>query len=656
MDQIVAISLKWVKKRPMGEVQHASEAEHPEGQPVRISATSDLQAGVKVVKAAAQSLPAQPGVYQMETAEREVLYVGKARVLRNRVASYAGVRRLPIRLQRMVAQVRHVEFTVTEHEAEALLLEANRIKKLRPRYNILLRDDKSYPYIRLRTDHPWPQLVKHRGQRRKDGDYFGPFASVSAVNVTLNALQRAFPLRTCTDRELETRKRPCLQYQIRRCSAPCVNKVSTDEYAGFVEHARRFLGGAGREVQSTLQSSMDAASRGLEFERAAVLRDRIRALNTIQTARGGDLPHVGDADVFAVAEQEGQIAVQVFFFRAGSNFGNRTHFPMHGRDVRPATVLGAFISQFYDTQTPPSTLLLNEAVPETDLLAEALSIKANRRVAIVVPQRGEKRLAVRAGEDNAKAALARRAAERSNQQVLLAGLAKAFDLERPPRRVEVYDNSHLQGAQPVGALIVAGPDGFLKASYRRFNVRTNTSGDDYAMMQEVLTRRFKRLQREDPDRSKGHWPDLVLIDGGAGHRNAALQAVRQLGIEEPTVIGVAKGVDRHAGREVFHAGADRPVTLAMDDPVMYFLQRLRDEAHRFAIEGHRAQRARAGLKSELDEVPGVGPRRKRALLLHFGSLNAIRNATLAELLQVDGINATVARTIHDAFSAPGQTG
>ena len=611
---------------------------------------SDLETGADVVREAARALPARPGVYQMETAKREVLYVGKARVLRNRVASYAAVQRLPIRLRRMIAQVRHVEFTVTEHEAEALLLEANRIKKLRPRYNILLRDDKSYPYIRLRTDHAWPQLLKHRGRKRRDGHYFGPFASVRAVNVTLNALQRAFPLRTCSDREFELRTRPCLQYQIRRCSAPCVGKVEDSEYAGFVEQARRFLDGGGREVQAVLRSAMDHASGDLEFERAAVLRDRIQALNTIQTARGGDLQHVGDADVFAVAEQGGQIAVQVFFFRGGSNFGNRTHFPMHGKEVQPATVLGAFISQFYDTQAPPATLLLNEDVPDMALLAEALSIKVGRRVAILVPQRGEKRQAVRAGEDNAKAALARRISERANQLEMLKGVANVFRLAQAPRRIEVYDNSHLQGTLPVGALVVAGPDGFMKSSYRRFNVRTANPGDDYAMMQEVLRRRFKRLQREDPDRSKGHWPDLLLIDGGAGHRGTALATLEELDVQGPAVVGVAKGPDRNAGREVFHAGLDRPVSLAVDDPVLYFLQRLRDEAHRFAIEGHRARRLRTGIQSELDQLPGIGPRRKRALILHFGSLRAIRDATFSELLQVDGINAAVARTLHSYFS------
>ena len=612
---------------------------------------SDLQIGAEVVRAAARSLPARPGVYQMEAADREVLYVGKARVLRNRVATYSSVQRLPIRLRRMIAQVRHIEFTVTEHEAEALLLEANRIKKLRPRYNILLRDDKSYPYIHLRTDHAWPQLLKHRGRKRRDGHYFGPFASVRAVNVTLNALQRAFPLRTCTDREFEARDRPCLQYQIRRCSAPCVGRVGDSEYAGFVEQLRRFLGGGGKEVQASLRSAMDRASADLEFERAAVLRDRIQALNTIQTARGGDLQHVGDADVFAVAEQGGQIAVQVFFFRGGSNFGNRTHFPMHGKEIPPATVLGAFISQFYDTQAPPKTLLLNDKVPDMELLAEALSIKVGRRVAILVPQRGDKRQAVRAGEDNAKAALARRISERSNQLELLDALVEVFGLPHAPRRVEVFDNSHLQGTHPVGAMIVAGPDGFAKASYRRFNVRNADPSDDYAMMREVLLRRFKRLQREDPDRSKGQWPDLVLIDGGAGHRSAAVGALAELGSRGPAVVGVAKGPDRNAGRELFYAGFERPISLATDDPVLYFLQRLRDEAHRFAIEGHRARRLRAGIQSELDQLPGIGPRRKRALILHFGSLRAIRDATFAELLQVEGISATVARTIHDHFSS-----
>ncbi len=611
---------------------------------------SDLEVGAEVIRAAARALPARPGVYQMEAADGEVLYVGKARVLRNRVGTYAAVRRLSVRLRRMIARVRRVEFTVTEHEAEALLLEANRIKRLRPRYNILLRDDKSYPYIRLRTDHAWPQLLKHRGRKQRDGRYFGPFASVRAVNVTLDALQRAFPLRTCSDRELERRDRPCLQYQIRRCTAPCVGKVEAAEYGGFVEQAQRFLGGGGREVQASLRAAMDRASGDLEFERAAVLRDRIRALNAIQAARGGDLQHVGDADVFAVAEQGRQIAIQVFFFRGGSNFGNRTHFPVHGKEVSAPTVLGAFLSQFYDTQAPPATLLLSERVPDMELLARALSLRVGRRVTILVPRRGEKRQAVRVGEENAKAALARRISERSHQLNLLDGVAGLFALTSTPRRIEVYDNSHLQGTYPVGALVVAGPDGFLKAAYRRFNVRTADPGDDYAMLREVLQRRFRRLQQEDPERDRGPWPDLLLIDGGAGHRSAALAVLEQLGIRGPAVVGVAKGPDRNAGREVFHAGLDRPVMLDADDPLLYFLQRLRDEAHRFAIAGHRARRLRGGTQSELDRLPGIGPRRKRALILHFGSIRAVRDATLAELLEVEGISAAVARTLRDHFS------
>lgn len=621
--------------------------------PTRARPSGDPGEGLAAVREGARLLPARPGVYRMHAADGEALYVGKARVLRKRVASYAQVSRLTPRLRRMVEETRSVEFVVTEHEAEALLLEANQIKRLRPRYNVLLRDDKSYPYILLRTDHRWPQLLKHRGRRRRDGEYFGPFASAGAVNTTLNALQRAFPLRTCTDSEFARRERPCLQHQIGRCAAPCVGRIDDGAYAAVVEDARRFLGGRGREVQAGFRKAMDEASRAREFERAAVLRDRIRALTQVQLAQGEDLRHVGDADVFATAAEGGQVAVQVFFFRGGRNFGNRTHFPVHAREMAPGEVLEAFISQFYDSQTPPPLVLLGVRLPSAALVAEALSIRAGRRVRIEVPVRGEKRHAVDVGENNAAEALARRLAERASRERLLEGVAGRFGLAAPPRRIEVYDNSHLQGTEPVGAMVVAGPDGFVKSSYRRFNVRAAPPGDDYAMMREVLERRVRRLAKEDPDRSGGRWPDLLLVDGGAGHRRAAAETLAGLGAGDLAVVGVAKGPKRDAGRETFHLAGRKPLELPPDDPVLYFLQRLRDEAHRFAIQGHRARRGRAAVRSELDQVPGIGPRRKKALILHFGSANAVRSATLAELRQVEGISDRVARTIHDSFAADG---
>ncbi len=624
-----------------------------ETSPPRLRKPVDLEVGLAAIREGARLLPTKPGVYRMHGVNGKVLYVGKARVLRTRVLSYAQTSCLGPRLLRMVSETRNVEFVVTEHEHEALLLEANQIKRLKPRYNILLRDDKSYPYILLRTDHPWPQLLKHQGRRRKTGDYFGPFASAGAVNVTLNSLQWAFPLRTCTDAEFARRERPCLQHQIGRCTAPCTGKITDRDYAILAGDVRRFLGGDGREVQTTLEQAMERASEDLEFERAATLRDRIRALNQVQTAQGTDLRHVGDADIFSVSERGGQVAVQVFFFRAGRNFGNRTHFPLHGREISAGEVLEAFISQFYDSQTPPPLLLIGTKIPSHDLLSQALSVKAGRRVRLEFPQRGEKRKAVEVGERNAAAALARRLAERASQERLLGTLAERIGLKRPPRRIEVYDNSHLRGTNPVGAMIVAGLDGFLKSSYRRFNVRQAGEGDDYEMMREVLSRRFSRLLKEDPERKLGHWPDLLLIDGGAGHRGVTLKVLEDLEITGVAVVGIAKGSDRSAGREAFYFESTYPLSLASDDPVLYFLQRLRDEAHRFAIEGHRARRVRSSIRSELDSVPGIGPRRKKALVLHFGSVGAIRSATLAELQQVEGISDAIARSIHDSFAAGG---
>jgi excinuclease ABC subunit C len=618
-------------------------------------APPSFAAGAGALREALATLPAGPGVYRMLDAKGEALYVGKAASLKRRVAQYLQWTRLPVRLQRMVAETRRLEAVVTHTEVEALLLESNLIKRLMPRFNVLLRDDKSFPYIAILSDHEFPQIAKHRGSRDREGDYYGPFASAGAVNQTLTAMQRAFLLRSCADTVFANRTRPCLLFQIKRCSAPCVGRIGRDDYASLVEEAKAFLAGDSRAAQDGLAERMQAAAAALDFEGAALYRDRIRALTQIQQRQDINFEDsVGDADVIAIHQAGGASAIQVFFFRAGRNYGNRPYFPRHDRALGAAEVLSSFLGQFYDDKPPPRLILLSEDVPERALLAEALSTKAGHRVEIRIPERGDKRKPVEHALLNAREALARRTAEDARANELLEGVARVFGLVRAPRRIEVYDNSHIMGRQALGAMIVAGPEGFVKGAYRRFNIRGEIApGDDFAMMREVFQRRFARALKEDPDREQGTWPDLVLIDGGEGQLTAAAAALAELGIDDLPLVGVAKGPDRDAGRERFFMAARDPFQLPPNDPVLYYLQRLRDEAHRFAIGGHRARRSALIRGSALDEIPGIGPRRKKALLVHFGSARAVARAGLADLEAVAGIDKAVARKIYDHFHGPG---
>jgi excinuclease ABC subunit C len=609
-----------------------------------------LADGIKVIGEFVRTLPKKPGVYRMIAADGEVLYVGKARSLRNRVTAYTQPNRLETRLMRMVQATRSMEFVVTDSEAEALLLENNLIKRFRPRFNVLLRDDKSFPYIVIRRDTQWPQLAKHRGARQAGNEYFGPFASATAVNRTLYALQRAFPLRSCSDGVFSTRTRPCLQYQIKRCTAPCVARIEKPEYDTIVNEVRDFLGGKNREVQQALSQRMERASTELHFEEAAVLRDRIRALAHIQSHQSISLDSIDEADIFATHAEGGQVCVQVFFLRAGQNLGNRAYFPSHARELSEAEVLSAFIGQFYEARPAPKLILTSHEVPEAELLESALAIPAGHKIEIRNPKRGDLKDALDQAVTNAREALARRMAERGTQRQLLEGVARLFNLEGPPERVEVYDNSHIQGTAPIGAMIVAGPDGFTKNSYRKFNIKTEgAAGDDFAMMREVLSRRFGRALKENPERDEEHWPDLVLIDGGQGQLEVARQVLTELGLEDIAIVGIAKGPDRDAGRERFFVPGKPPFSLEPRDPVLYFLQRLRDEAHRFAIGTHRTRRAADITRSALDEVPGIGAARKRALLHHFGSARAVGAATLEDIKSVPGISGALAQKIHDHF-------
>jgi excinuclease ABC subunit C len=618
--------------------------------------------GGEAIRAALATLPAGPGVYRMLDAKGDALYVGKARNLKRRVAQYLQFGRMPNRLQRMVVDTRRLEVITTHTEVEALLLESNLIKRLMPRYNVLLRDDKSFPYIAIFHDHLYPQLAKHRGARDRKGGYYGPFASAGAVNQTLTALQRAFLLRSCPDTVFNGRTRPCLLFQIKRCSAPCVGRIGQEDYAKLVAQADEFLAGRSHEVQVELGGRMQDASAALDYETAALYRDRIRALTQVQARQDINVEGVGDADVIAAHQAGGQNCIQVFFFRSGRNYGNRAYFPRADRQLSSAEVLGAFLGQFYDDKPAPPLILLSEDVPDCALIAEALSQKMDHRVQIHVPERGEKRKPVEHALANAREALARRMAESSSQAKLLEGVAAAFGLESPPNRIEVYDNSHIAGREPLGAMIVAGPEGFQKNAYRKFNIRGVGSpdnpggiapGDDYGMMREVLSRRFARVLKEDPTRAGGAWPDLVLIDGGQGQLNAALQVMADLGINDLCLVANAKGPDRDAGRERFFMPGRAPFALEPRDPVLYFLQRLRDEAHRFAIGGHRARRSRAIVQSPLDEIAGIGPTRKKALLLHFGSAKAIARAGLSDLETVGGISKAVARKIYEHFHSGG---
>ena len=607
--------------------------------------------GVDAIAGAVATLPTAPGVYRMLDRDGAPLYVGKARSLRKRVSAYTRPGRLPPRLHRMIAQTAALEVITTHTEAEALLLESNMIKEQRPRYNIVMRDDKSYPHILLTAGHAWPQLLKHRGARTAPGRYFGPFASAGAVNRTLAALQKAFPLRSCSDSVFRGRTRPCLQYQIKRCAAPCVGRIDADSYGAIVEEARGFLDGRASDLQRRLSRQMEAASRALDFETAAVYRDRIRALSEIQARQDVNVRALGSADVVAQARQAGQTCIQVFFYRSGQNYGSRTCFFARAADHPPERIMAAFLGQFYSDKPPPPLVLASEAPADRELLAQALSIRAGRRVEIGVPRRGTRRKLIENALDNARESLGRRLSESAAQRRLLDAAGALFGLDAAPERIEVFDNSHISGSNAVGAMIVAGPDGFRKNAYRRFNIRATAAapGDDYAMMREVLRRRFARALREDPGRQGGGWPDLVLIDGGRGHLGAAREVAAELGIEDLALVGVAKGPDRDAGRERFHMAGRAPFRLPPDDPVLYFVQRLRDEAHRFAIGSHRKRRARAVAASPLDEVAGVGARRKRALLNRFGSAAGVARAGLADLETVEGISKAVARRIYDHF-------
>ncbi|GLQ27719.1 excinuclease ABC subunit UvrC [Sulfitobacter pacificus] len=611
--------------------------------------------GHAVIQSYLKTLDASPGVYRMLDGESRVLYVGKARNLRARVSNYARPAGHSGRIARMIANTASMMFLTTKTETEALLLEQNLIKQLKPKYNVLLRDDKSFPNILVTADHAFPQIKKHRGAKKEKGSYYGPFASAGAVNRTLNQLQRVFLLRDCSNAMFESRTRPCLQYQIKRCSAPCVGKISPEEYGQTVNDAQRFLGGKTTDIQARLASEMNAASEEMEFERAAALRDRIKALTQVQTAQGINPKGVTEADVIGLHMQDGQACVQVFFIRANQNWGNKDYYPRVGADVDAAEVLEAFIGQFYDQRDPPPQLILSNQIENPDLMADALTGKLGRKVELLVPQRGEKAELVDGALRNARESLARKMAETATQAKLLKGLAEAFDLPASPARIEVYDNSHIQGTNAVGAMVVAGPEGMLKNQYRKFNIRGDalTPGDDFGMMKEVLQRRFKRLLKEDPDRKEGHWPDLLLIDGGAGQVSAVASIMREYGVEDIPMVGVAKGVDRDAGKEEFHRVGKRPMALRHNDPVLYFVQRMRDEAHRFAIGTHRAKRAKAVSKTPLDDVPGVGPGRKRALLAHFGSAKAVGRANLSDLKAVAGVSDTLAETIYAYFHERG---
>jgi excinuclease ABC subunit C len=627
--------------------------------------------GPAVIARYLEQLPSSPGVYRMLDREGIVIYVGKARNLKARVSNYARLGGHTNRIARMISATAAMEFVSVRTEAEALLLEANLIKRFRPRFNVLLRDDKSFPYILIARDTPAPQIMKHRGARNRKGDYFGPFASAGAVNRTINMLERAFLLRSCSDSVYESRTRPCLLYQIKRCAAPCTGEISIEDYSKLVDEAVRFLRGESQNVRRMNQRLMEAAAASLEFERAAKYRDRLAALAHVTADQSINPEGIEEADVFAGAQDGGQNCVEVFFFRTGQNWGNRAYFPKADRSLAIEEVLDSFIAQFYDDKPVPRLILISHDVPNRALLAEALSTKAERKVEIRVPHRGTKSGLVVHALANAREALGRKLAEGSSQRRLLDALAERFGLTAAPRRIEVFDNSHTQGANAVGAMIVAGPEGFVKGQYRKFNIKseTLTPGDDYAMMREVLTRRFRRLVTEEseasaraetpaemalgedadddtfPDR-----PDLVLIDGGAGQLSVAREVMADLGLHDLCVIGVAKGPDRDAGREHFHiAGGGRPLMLEPRDPVLYFVQRLRDEAHRFAIGTHRAKRAKGLSASPLDEIAGIGPRRRRALMTHFGSAKAVSRAGIEDLKAVDGVSAEMAQRIYDHF-------
>ena len=659
----------------------------PPNSAARHSAATGIAVGVATIREALRSMPASPGVYRMLDRRGDALYVGKARTLKSRVQNYAHPAGLSNRLRRMIAETAAIEIVVTHTEAEALLLECNLIKRLMPRYNVLLRDDKSFPFIHLTAGHDFPQLTKFRGARTKEGSYFGPFASAGSVNRTLVTLQKAFLLRSCSDAVFATRARPCLLYQIKRCSAPCVGYIAREDYAALIEQAYTFLSGRSDDVQQRLAAEMEGAANALDFEAAALVRDQIRALSLVQGHQDIHVAGVVDADVIAAHQEGGQTCVQVFFFRGGQNWGNRAYFPSHDRQLSVEEVLTSFVGQFYDNRAKPPLVLLSHRLIEQDLVEEALSL-GGPRITLAVPQRGDKKRLIDRIIATAREALGRRLAESASQRQLLDGVAAAFGIDRPLHRVEVYDNSHIQGTNAVGAMIVAGPEGLVKNGYRKFTIRgsaltrpaplsctaeegrelreggegplatdiragDSAGGDDYAMMREVLMRRFARAIKEDPERDRGTWPDLILIDGGQGQLNIARGVLEELGIADVAIVGIAKGPDRNAGRERFFLPGRAPFSLDPRDPVLYFLQRLRDEAHRFAIGTHRAKRTKALGRSPLDEIGGVGARRKQSLLHHFGSARAVARAGLGELERVSGINKTVAKKIYDHFHPDG---
>jgi len=617
--------------------------------------------GAEVIQELVKRLPNAPGVYRMMNAAGDVLYVGKARSLKKRVTQYAQGRFHTNRIGRMVRETARMEFVVTRTETEALLLEANLIKRLRPRFNVLMRDDKSFPYILLTSDHPSPGIYKHRGARSRKGDYYGPFASAQAVGRTINSLQRAFLLRSCTDSFYENRTRPCLLFQIKRCAAPCTGEISVEDYAALVSETQNFLSGRSQKVKAEIAEAMQRASDNLDFEHAAIYRDRLAALSHVQSHQGINPQSVEEADVFAIHQEGGQNCIQVFFFRTGQNWGNRAYFPKADPALEAGEVLGSFLGQFYDDKPTPRAILLSHAIEEAELLAEALTARAGRKVSVSVPVRGEKKDLTDHALQNAREALGRRLAETSTQARLLEGFAATFGLEKAPTRIEVYDNSHIMGTNAVGAMIVAGPEGFVKNQYRKFNIRstTITPGDDFGMMREVMERRFSRLIRDHADEDSDAvedaqgfpaWPDVILIDGGQGQMTAVRQILADLGVEDRVVaIGVAKGQDREAGRERFFALGKAPFTLPVRDPVLYFVQRLRDEAHRFAIGSHRARRKKEMVASPLDEIAGIGPTRKRALLHHFGTAKAVSRAAMEDLMEVEGISERVAQLVYDHF-------
>ena len=645
---------------------------HNENQPLinKTSLVSDIQVseqrGVPVIEGHLKTLPSSPGVYRMINSKGDILYVGKAKNLKKRVVAYTTPERQSNRIRRMISETESMEFVTTHTEAEALLLESNLIKRYRPKYNILLRDDKSFPFILVTAGHDFPQILKHRGAQNKKGDYFGPFASVWAVNETLAVLQKAFLLRTCTDAVFANRTRPCLLHQIKRCAAPCVDKISSEGYQTLVSQAQNFLSGGSQVIQKEFAALMQEASDDLEFEVAAQYRDRIRALTRVQARQDINMQGIGEADVIAAHQEGGVTCIQVFFFRTGSNYGNRSYFPSQAHDSELVDIIEAFVAQFYAKTIPPKTIFTSHEVPNFVLLQEALTVRADRNVKILCPQRGDKRKVIDHALNNAKEAHGRRMAESATQLRLLERVQEVFKLDRVPARIEVYDNSHISGAKAVGGMIVAGPEGLMKNAYRKFTIKGAAptesharsegyaAGDDYAMMKEVLTRRFSRALREDPDKTSGQWPDLVLLDGGKGQLSMGLQVFEELGIDDIAIAGIAKGPDRNAGRERIYLSNGSPVIeLESRNPMLYFLQRLRDEAHRFAIGSHRQKRSKAITLSVLDEIPSVGAKRKKALLHHFGGPVGVAQAGRTDLEATKGINKALANKIYDWFHPDG---